>query len=131
MRPPAAGRRGSGRNPGTGGAGVWGERWGKPRGSPRACFGGSEGRWEARRGSSAAPGAGHRGGGNLQRGGGRFGQRTAGAASTGSQGGAGAAGQRQKEREGALTGQPTWRPAAEQGGLVGVLAREEGNGEAL
>jgi hypothetical protein len=43
MRPPAASRRGSGRNPATGGAGVWGKRWGKPRGSPRACFGGSEG----------------------------------------------------------------------------------------
>jgi hypothetical protein len=43
MRPPVAGRRGSGRNPTTGGAGVWGKRWGKPRGSPRACFGGSEG----------------------------------------------------------------------------------------
>jgi hypothetical protein len=43
MRPPVAGRLGSGRNPATGGAGVWGKRWGKPRGSPRACFGGSEG----------------------------------------------------------------------------------------
>jgi hypothetical protein len=93
---------------------------------------GWRGRWRARRRSSAGPGAGHRGGGNLRRGGGRFGQRTAGAASTGSQGGEGAAGQRQKERGNTLTEQPTWRPAAEQGeeGAVAWLGAEGGRGPA-
>jgi hypothetical protein len=62
---------------------------------------GRRGRSKARRGSSAAPGAGHRGGGKFRRGGGEFGQRMAGEASTGSQGGVGVAGRRQKEGEGA------------------------------
>jgi hypothetical protein len=73
---------------------------------------GRMGRWEARWGSSAAPSAGHRGGGKFRRGRGGFGQCAVGAASTGSQGGAGTAGRRQKEREGALTEQPSWRLAA-------------------
>jgi hypothetical protein len=41
--PWAAGRRGSGRNPATGGAGVRGRRWGKTQGSPRGWFACSEG----------------------------------------------------------------------------------------
>jgi hypothetical protein len=43
MWPPAAGRRGSGRNPTTGGAGVWGKRWGEIQDSPRDWFACSEG----------------------------------------------------------------------------------------
>jgi hypothetical protein len=73
---------------------------------------GWRGRGRARRGSSAAPGTGHRGGGKIPVSRGGFGQCAAGAASSGSQGGAVAVGRRQMDREGALTEQLSWRPAA-------------------
>jgi hypothetical protein len=50
---------------------------------------GRRGRWKTRRGSSVAPGVGHRGGGKFQRGRGEVRQHAAGEASTGSQGGSG------------------------------------------
>jgi hypothetical protein len=81
---------------------------------------GWRGRWRARRGSSAALGAGRRGGGKFRRGQGGFGQCAAGAAPTGSQGGAGAAGRQQKGREGALTEQPSWWPVAGHKAVGGV-----------
>jgi hypothetical protein len=63
---------------------------------------GRMGRWKARRGSSAALGAGRRGGGEIPVRWGEVGQCTAGEASTGSPGRCRVTGRRRKEGEGAV-----------------------------
>jgi hypothetical protein len=69
------------------------------------------GRWKARRGSSAAPGVGHHGGGEFRRGRGEVGQRAAGEASMGSQGGAGWLDGEGMKGNAPFTEQHPWWPA--------------------
>jgi hypothetical protein len=75
-----------------------------------------------RRGSSAAPGTGHSGGGKFWRGRSEIEQRAAGEASTGSQGGAGWWDGDGMEGKATFTEQHLWWPAARHGAVGGAHA---------
>jgi hypothetical protein len=69
---------------------------------------GRRGRWKTGRGSSAAPGVDHRGGGKIRRGRGEVRQHAAGEASTGSQGGSGWLDGERMEGKAQFTEQQPW-----------------------
>jgi hypothetical protein len=85
---------------------------GRPRGSPRSRFDGLEGGVGGPSGAVRRRPAPAAAAGKIPASWGGFGQCAAGAASSGYQGGAVAVGWRQMDREGALTEQLSWRPAA-------------------
>jgi hypothetical protein len=112
--------------------GCGGERWGKPRGSPRACFGGSEG---ALGGSAAELGGARRWPLRRRESPVRWRSIRAAHGRGGFHGVPGRWGGSWTATEGKGRARSPSSPHGgrrrSNGGLVGVLAREEGNGEAL
>jgi hypothetical protein len=112
LGPRGVGRRRPCRIPATWRPGVGGEGGGGLVAHLGLVLVGRRGHWKARRGSSAAPGVGHHGGGEFRRGRGEVGQRAAGEASTGSQGGAGWLDGDEMKGKAPFTEQHPWWPAA-------------------
>jgi hypothetical protein len=129
--PLGTGRRRSGRIPANRRPGPAGREWGTVHGCPGLYSLAQTGRKEGRWWPTAAHPSGSRGG--LPSGEGRHktGRWVAAWASTDPRRGAWGVGRPWGQEEAELDEWWQWRPAAEQGELVGVLAREEGKGEAL